>query len=273
MKRVAWLAIAAALAVAAVAAPEPEAVPEPETFAAGGASDVAAFAGVWYCPASVATLERDTVISAVAADPATAAFTFPNPVPGEEPERARFTIAGPGAAGALVSEIALRGDAPGFVEFTTRRAAAFAEILEDARHSGDVCLDAAPKVWYVVGSSTGEGERLTLRLFNPFPEPAKLNILAFSEIGIEPLPEIESVTVSARSWRDFPLADTLRFRDSLAFTLASEEGLAFPVITAGDSIDDASWPGTHPLGSVVGVPGHAHRRADAAPRRDQPRRL
>ncbi len=245
MRRLAWLVLAGALAAGAVVVPEPEAVEPPGVFEiAAGRSDATSFAGVWYCPVAVATLERDTLISVAATERATAAFTFPNPVPGEEAETARFELDAPGALSVLVSDVALRGDAPGLIEFTTRSAASFAEVVEEAGRSGDVCLAAAPKVWYVVGNSTGEGERLTLRLFNPFPEPAKLRLLAFSEIGIEPLPEVQSITISARSWRDFPLDDALRFRDSLAFTISAEEGLAFPAVLVGDDIDTASWPGT-----------------------------
>lgn len=244
MRRILLLAAAAALAIAAVAAPEPDVAETPVRFDNALTDTEVAFSGVWYCPRAEATLEKDTILAVGSAEQATAALTFPNPVPGEEPERARFTLSGADAADVLLSDVALRGDAPGLVEFTTPRSAVFATTLsEDARY-GDACIDAVPKVWYLAGWSTQERERLSLRLFNPFPEPAKVTILAVSEIGIEPLPEVASVSVSARSWRDFDLDDTLRFREVLAFTVTPEEGLAFPSILIGNDDDEASWPAT-----------------------------
>ncbi len=262
MKRVAWLAVAAALAAAAIAAPRPDVAEPPARFDTE-LSDVAlAFSGVWYCTQTEATLERDSVVTVAAAEQATAALTFPNPVPGEEAESARFTLVGADAAEVVVSDVALRGDAPGLVEFTTPRAAVFAVTVAEQDRNGDACVDSVPKVWYLAGWSTQERETLTLRLFNPFPEPAKLTLLAVSEIGIEPVPEIQSVTISARSWRDFDLADTLRFRSVLAFTVTPEEGLAFPSILVSNDDDTASWPATR-LSEIWEFP--VTRVAGAAP--------
>ncbi len=244
MRRVAWLAVAAALAVAAVAAPRPAPDDPPARFETELSDVAVAFSGVWYCSRAEATLERDSIVTVAAAEQATAALTFPNPVPGEEAETARFTLLGADSAEVLVSDVALRGDAPGIVEFTTPRAAAFATVTSETDRHGDACVDSVPKVWYLAGWSTQERETLALRLFNPFPEPAKLTVLVVSEIGIEPVPEIQSVTISARSWRDFELDDTLRFRSVLAFTVTPEEGLAFPTIIVGNDDDTASWPAT-----------------------------
>ncbi len=244
MKRLLWLAAAVALGAAAVAAPAPDPVAEPVFFDDVVTDVSAAFAGVWYCPRAEATLELDTVLTVAATEAATAALTFPNPVPTEEPDRARFSLSGTESVDVLVSDVALRGDSPGLVEFTVPQAAAFATTLSDEARHGDVCLDSVPKVWYLPGFSTQEGEQLELRLFNPFPEPAKLTVLAVSEIGVEPLPELQSVTVSARSWRDFDLATTLRFRNVLGLTLTPEEGLAFPSVLIGTGEDQASWPAT-----------------------------
>ncbi len=244
MKRVAWLLVAGGLAAAAFVATEPAADPGPASFGATLAADVAAdFAGVWQCPLGTATLDRDTTVTAAVAERASVSFTFPNPLPGEEPDRARFALPGAGATALQLSDVALRGDAPGFVEFTTRQAGAFTVVATEDARSGDVCLDAAPKVWYLPGSSTGEGESLSIRLFNPFPEPARISVLAVSEIGIEPLPQLQDLTVPVRSWRDFPLEDELRFRDTLGFTVTNEEGLAFPAIVVSDQVDQASWNG------------------------------
>ena len=245
MKRMAWLIVAGGLVAAAFVAPEPDVPGPPAAFETGQSADVVAdFAGVWHCPVTSATLERDTTITAAVVERAAASLTFPNPIPGEEPERARFALAGPGAAALELSDVALRGDAPGFVEFTTREAAAFAVISSDESQAGDACVDSAPKVWYLPGSSTQEGESITVRLFNPFPEPARITVLAVSEIGSEPLPELQDLTVPVRSWRDFPLEDTLRFRDTIGFTVSNEEGLAFPAVIIANQLDQASWAGT-----------------------------
>jgi hypothetical protein len=247
VKRLAALVVIVLLALAAVSLPQPDAPAEPEfpstTVAQGGAS----VSGVWYCVTTQATLDRESVVVAASSEAATAEVTFPNPVPGEEPDRARLSLGSPGAGSVTVSDVALRGDAPSLVEFSTPRATAFAITSAEDMAAGDVCAASVPKIWHLPGASTPDGRDVVLRLFNPFPEIAKVTITASSELGVEPLPDLEAFSVPARSWSDIEFGTStgeLRGRETLEFTIIREEGLVLPALLLLDEEDEAYWPGT-----------------------------
>ena len=242
MKRLGWLVLVGAVAVAAFLLPEPETTGLPE-FRSVALPDVPAATGVWYCPLTEATFERDSLMLVASTEASSAQFSFPNPVPGEESEAARLPVGAPGAVELLVSDVALRGDAPGFVELATAASGTFAVTTTLTGVQGDRCIESVPKVWYLPGGSTPEGRTVRLRMFNPFPETAIVTVRASSEFGDEPLPDLQGVVVAARSWRDIEFEDTLKFRDALGFTISEQEGFVLPALVVTDGTDEASWPG------------------------------
>lgn len=245
MRRLAVLIIAAAAVVVALLVPAPEPAAEPLqglVIEAPGLSSPQD-AAIWYCPWAQADSARDSLLGVVSLSPASADFTFPVAVPGEPPDTASLSMGGPGAATLSLSEVAERGDSPGLVEFTGGPSAVSVTVLGESVLAADACVSSGPEIWHLPGGSTMPGEHLVLRIFNPFPEPAKVTVTAVSDIGVEALGELESLPVGARSWRDVEFDTLLRQRQNLVVSVAPVEGVVVPAMMLGDGSDEAWWPG------------------------------
>jgi hypothetical protein len=242
--------VAAAASGAAVlprpADPPPPSVPPPTNTASP-------VAGVWYCPWVESSFERAGSVAMVASVDLSAVVTFPNPEPGTIADTLAIDLVGPGASLVSVADVALRGDVPGFIEFSDTASAAGVVIESPSTLVADACIGSVPRMWYLVGGSTRQGESLTLRLFNPFPEVAKVSITAASEFGAEPLTSLEAVSVGPRTWIDIDLATTLRLREVLAITITEEEGIVLPAMLAANADDEALWVGSG-IGTVWEFP-------------------
>jgi len=238
------------LAVGAVAAgafllPAPEAPPEPLTgliIEPPGLSSPEE-AGIWYCPWAQSDAFRDTLFGVASLREATATFTFPVAVPGEPEDTAVVEVLGGGAATLGLGSIAQRGDSPGFVEFTAGPAAVSATVMGDEVLAADACVSSGPATWHFPGGSTMPGERLVLRIFNPFPDPAKVTVTGASDIGVEALADQENLPVGARSWRDIDFTSLLRQRQNLVITVTAVEGVVVPAMAFGTEDDEDWWPG------------------------------
>ncbi|NQV07249.1 hypothetical protein HQ535_11925 [bacterium] len=247
MRRIILAVLVGAVVVLAALAPKPDDVGEP---LAGG--DVVrpgigspTDAAIWYCPWAQSNATRDSFLAVASIDPALAAFTFPVSIPGEDADRAALDVVGPGASGIDLSDIARRGDSPFFVEFDDGPAAVSVTVSGQAVLSADACVVSGPEVWHFSGGSTMAGETLKLRVFNPFPETAKVTVTAVSEIGVEALADLRTVSVSPRSWRDFDFETLLRQRQTLIVSVSAEEGLVVPAMsfTSGEAGDGDWWSG------------------------------
>lgn len=265
MRRSILLAVAlVAIGAGAGFLPPPEPVPEP---LAGLIIDRPGIespvdAAIWYCPWAQSAADRDSFFAIASVVPADADFTFPVAIPGEPPDQARAATLGPGAAGITLSDVAQRGDSPGFIEFSDGPSAATVTVTGDIL-AADNCVSTGPDEWFFPGGSTMTGERLVLRLFNPFPETAKVTVSGFSEIGVEALGELRSVSVNSRSWRDIPFEELLRQRQTLVISVRIDEGLAIPAMAwTGDS-DEAWWSGTN-LSTTWEFPVVRQHRRDTA---------
>jgi hypothetical protein len=220
-------------------------------------------ASIWYCPWAQANAGRDSFFGIASITDADAEFTFPVAIPGELPDEVSAQTAGPGAAIITLSDIAQRGDSPGFVEFSDGPAAAAVTVIGDVL-TADTCVSQGPDEWFFAGGSTLSGERLRLRLFNPFPETAKVTVTGFSEIGAEALGELRSISINPRSWRDIDFEEMLRQRQALVISVRVDEGLVVPAMTFVQGDDEAWWLGTE-LSTEWEVPvGRTAGLADAA---------
>ena len=247
MTRRLWLIVVAAIAVAAMSLRPPDPIPQP---LAGLVIDRPGIespvdSSIWYCAWAQANADRDSFLAVATMSPAAAEFTFPVAIPGEPADTAATSTLGPGASGVVLSEIAERGDSPYFVEFDGGPSAAAVTVTGDVVTT-DQCVAQGPTEWFFFGGSTVTGETLRLRLFNPFPEVAKVTVSGFSEIGVEALGDLRSVSVNPRSWKDISFEELLRQRLTLVLSVRSEEGLVVPVMTSGHVTggDEAWWGGT-----------------------------
>jgi hypothetical protein len=247
MRRLVGIMLAAALAVYAATLPEapvaagPDFVgPEPP---AVGASSIGS---VWYCPWLDSGDVRDSAFVLASQPPTDSQITMPSPIPNNDPIEEFLAIRGPGSRILNVADVVRFGAAPGFVEFDDGPAAAAATVMSETSLAGDRCVRSVPKIWYLAGGTTREGRDVLLRLFNPFPDLAKVTVSGVSEFGPEPLPELGSVVdVPGRAWVDIDLGLLAPFLDDLLLIVDSQEGLIVPALLLVTSAsDEATWPGT-----------------------------
>jgi hypothetical protein len=245
MKRTSIAVLIGALLAGAYSLPAPDEGPEPlaGVIIERPGIESPIDAAIWYCAWAQSGAERDSVVSVASMTPSLAEFTFPVAIPGEDPDTAQLEMLGPGAAVLTLSDIAQRGDSPSFIEFTDGPSAATVSVVGDVL-TADACVASGPDEWFFVGGSTRTGETLRLRLFNPFPEIAKVTVSGFSEIGVEALGELRSVTVNPRSWRDIDFQELLRQRETLAISVRTESGLIVPAMSFANGADEAWWTGT-----------------------------
>ena len=245
MRRFAGLLVVAALGVGAAAMIEPS-PPDPPDFTGAVAPqpEARARSSVWYCPWADSGDLRDSDYALASVPPVNATVSLPSPIPNEAARQTNLSLAGPGAAIVDIEDIVRLGAAPGFVEFDDGPATASALITSDFSLAGDHCTVSIDKVWYLPGGTTREGRLLTLRLFNPFSELAKVSVSGVSEFGFVPLPELSPVDVPGRSWRDLELNPAIPFLDDLVLIVTTEQGSVVPALSlVVDGGDEATWPG------------------------------
>jgi hypothetical protein len=244
MRRILGLAVVAAVVAGAAVLPAPDPAGGPEfTGAAPPAPEVAATASTWYCTWVDSGDVRDSDYVMAAVPEVTALVTLPSPIPNEVADVRDFRIAGPGARLLDVDDLVRIGPAPGFVEFDDGPAAAAVAVTSESALSGDQCTRSISKVWYLPGLTTRAGRTATLRLFNPFREPAKASVSGVSEFGAVPLPELSPVDVAGRSWVDVTLNPSIPFFDDLVLIIESEQGTVIPAAALSiEDGDEASWP-------------------------------
>ncbi len=245
MKRFILLIVVIVVGIGAAVLPAPPAAPEPLAdlvFDRPGLSSPED-APIWYCPWAQATNEIDSMLAVAAMEDATAAFTFPVAIPGEPADEATLQMSGPGVATVELGTIARRGDSPSFIEFNGGPAAASVTVRGEGVLAADACLSTGPDEWHFPGGSTMSGESLRLRVFNPFPEIARVTITAVSDVGVEALGDLRGLTVNPRSWRDIEFETMLRNRQDLVVTVVVDEGLVVPAMQFISGEDQDWWPG------------------------------
>ncbi len=228
----------------------------PPTVDAGGAIGDES---VWYCPWVASGAVRDSTYDIATAVNVEGVITLPNPNPTQPADELIFELQGADARSVDTAEIVRRGPAPGIVEFDAGPAVVTTAMWTDAVLTGDQCVVSVPKVWHLVGGITAEGFTLELRLFNPFPEAAKVSVEAVSEFGSSPLGGFEGVDVPGRSWVTEDLSRTIPFLDNVTLTVRSEAGLVIPALVVNTDVDEAWWNGTRQSTTwdfpVTSVPG------------------
>ncbi len=247
MKRVLGLALAAVAVYAALLLDAPPAAEGPDFAGPQERESVAlATASVWYCPWVASGALRDSTVMIAATVPVSAELTVPQQIAGEDPDVAEYSIGQAGALAIPVGEIVRRGDTPLFLEFSDGPAAAAVVEVSNELLTGDACVARIPKVWELPGGTTREGRNLTLRLFNPFPELAKVSVSGISESGETGLIDLQNLDVAGRTWQDVGLNALVPLLDDLSLMVTSSEGFVIPSLVVAGTTDEASWPGVAP---------------------------
>lgn len=208
------------------------------------AVEASAKPSLWYCPWINSGASRETRVAVAYMAEVDMTFTHPDPRVGEPADIGFLDSDGAGAAVQDIAEIVNRGAAPGFIEFSNGPATATAIVTGDGAASGDRCVGSLPRRWHIAGLTTADGYGLTLRIFNPLPDNAKVQVRAASELGSEALPDLQSIDVIGRTWVDIDLARSIPFLDNLVITVETEEGTVIPTIVQSLEAEEANWSGT-----------------------------
>ncbi|MCP4307072.1 MAG: hypothetical protein GY788_19820 [bacterium] len=247
MKRILGLIIVGVVVLGAVALPEPPPVAGPDFVGPQERESVAAAtASVWYCPWVASGALRDSTVMIATKVPLAAEITLPQQIADEDADLAMVSVVEPGAMVVPVGEIVRRGDTPLFIELSDGPASVAVVESSTELLTGDTCVARIPKVWELPGGTTREGRTLTLRLFNPFPELAKVSVSGASESGETGLIDLQNLDVAARTWQDVNLNSLVPLLDDLALTVTSSEGFVIPSLVVAGLTDEASWPGVAP---------------------------
>jgi len=209
-------------------------------------SVASATASVWYCTWAASGALRDSTVMIAANAPVEANLTLPQQIVGEDPDTYSTELDSAGAVAVDVGQIVRRGDTPLFVEFDDGPAAVSVVVESDTLLSGDACVARIPKVWELPGGTTRTGRTLTLRVFNPFPELAKVTVGGSSESGETGLVDLQNFDVEGRTWKDISLGELVPLLDDVALTVTTSEGHVIPSLVVAGQGDEASWPGIAP---------------------------
>lgn len=201
---------------------------------------------VWYCPwVEAGDIVDSDVIVATEPD-VDVNVTLLDPLANADPTSAEFRLVGPGAAVFSTGDALRVGESPAIVEISNGPATASAMEFADAFIASDQCVVSVPKIWYLTGGSTKTGTITRLRLFNPFADNAEVTVTAYSEFNLDLVAELDGFDVAGRSWTTIDFETYLPFRDELALTVTSNQGLVIPALVRSDDRGEAWWPGVAP---------------------------
>ncbi len=254
MKRLAVGILAAVTALAAWTMPAPDA-------AVGAVAELpvpvaASRSQVWFCPG--ASGEVDPVLTAQLVSAGTVGFSLP--VEGAIVDSFQNRIEA-GVGEWDVGDGLLFHPGPAIIETSTSPSATSVIFLGPEQLAADGCSIAA-KEWYLNGAGIGQGDTLTLRLFNPLLEQGRVSLELVSEFGFEPLLDLENMSIGPRSWEDVSLSLLLGEREQIAVRVSVEEGVVIPSMHRVKDNGLAVWPGESPssrwefpLAQVAGTDG------------------
>jgi hypothetical protein len=197
----------------------------------------------FHCPWAYADGISDTSISLVTE--ADTEYRVSLPVNGDVTTVSEAAMAAGAAVGIPVSTVQPVGASSAIVEFSNGPAAAGVLSTGAGFAAGDACPSRLPRIWHLGGGTTADGQLLTLRLFNPFADAARVDLTAVSELGAEAASGFEGVSIPARSTRTIEISTILPGRDRLSLFIEQIEGSVIPAfVLDGATGDRALWSGT-----------------------------
>lgn len=167
----------------------------------------------------------------------------------------------PGVADWFVGDVLLFHPGPAIVETSSTPSAASVVYRGPVQLAAGSCQTPA-KEWHLSGASSGPADSVTLRLFNPLLEQARVVLQVSTEFGFEPLLDLESVSVGPRDWEDVSLSLVLGDRQQIAVQVTVTDGVVIPSLSMAGPNGLAMWAGESPsttwelpLAQVAGTAG------------------
>lgn len=256
MSRLIAILLAALMVAAALRLPTPPGLDPPTGGLDAGETERFSTGLSAYCPWALSDDNRRSSYIAVTDGPASLDLSF---MEGGEID---LSVSGEAVEGlvAKVDNPRQIGVSSAVLEFSGSEGAAGVVAIGEDLLAGDLCPAWIPATWHLPGGSTLEGERLVLRLFNPFTADARVDLWALSELGSEADDRLEALTVPARRSRIVVIDEILNGRESLSIIVRPSTGSVIPVMSLDTGTDSAVWAGTaasegweFPLASVDGL--------------------
>lgn len=244
MRRLSILVVVAVLGAAAVVINPP---PDLDPVAASTTTTLSEHdepvSRFFHCPWAYADGVSDSSIALLA--DTDAEYRVSLPANGEITTTNEATLAAGAAVGIRASAVQPVGSSSLIVEFSDGPAAAGVVSTGEGFAAGDSCPSRLPRIWHLGGGTTADGQVLTLRLFNPFADAARVDLVAVSELGAEAAAGFEGVSVPARSTRTVEISTVLPGRDRVSLLIDQLEGSVIPALVLdGATGDRAVWSGT-----------------------------
>ncbi len=195
----------------------------------------------FFCPWALADGVNDTSVSGLSRSRTD--YLISLPFNGEMSTLGKREIQNDRATSIEISSLQPVGESSAIVEFGLGPAGADVLAAGNGLAAADVCPSELPDVWHVGGGSTADGDRLTLRLFNPFLDVARVDLTVVSELGAEAATGFEGVSIPARSTKTIDIGAVLPGRQSLSIFVDNVDGAVIPALVRGSGGDVAVWSG------------------------------
>ncbi len=195
----------------------------------------------FFCPWALADGVNDTAVTGMSRS--VTDYLISLPFNGEISTPGNRPIEADRAISIDISSLQPVGESSVIVEFGQGPAAADVLAAGSGLAAGDACPTGLPDVWHVGGGSTADGDRLTLRLFNPFLDVARVNLTVVSELGAEAATGFEGVSIPARSTKTIDIGAVLPGRQSLSVFVDGVDGAVIPALVRSAGGDLAVWSG------------------------------
>lgn len=242
MSRIAAILVIALVGAAALILEPPRSLDPEVSVASTVVDEVPDATRFSHCAWAFADGDVETTF-AVAAVPAVE-YRLSFPQTGELTEGTERLLPAGAAVGIELASIRQQGDSPAIVEFDDGPTAVAVVAAGDTEIAAANCPSSLPKVWHLPGGTTADPDEYVIRLMNPFADDARVDLSVTSELGSEAAPDLQGLSIPARTTRIVDMSEALPGRSSISVTIDQVEGSVIPMAQVSTPGDIAVWEAT-----------------------------
>jgi len=166
-----------------------------------------------------------------------------------------FSTGASGSVAIPLADVAPVGTSAGLAELPGPDVAAASLLLSAETVAVETCVATPIQQTLLAGGSTISGEEHQVQLMNPYAGEAVVDLIVYSESGLESIPQLRGISVPSRSSVRTDLSELLPGRESLAITVQVVSGSVMAAARFGVGTDVALWHSVAPaLDWYVPVP-------------------